>query len=193
MLTSVGNLEWYCNSRREESMARVLEPGRSFYVWGGYANCGNYPAALKASGLYRPDERIHTGVVTMPRSCALKADNRARCRSIRTGPMTRSRPLVLGYLVSAVRLLGRIFRPLQAVDSHCHPCCTSGNRSKRRDRPRWRSVPSGRTLPRLRLAVACPESADLLVDLQQDATVPPATRYCGMSRSAASQTNHRHR
>ena len=33
-------------------MARVLEPGRSFSVWGGYANCGNYPAALKASGLY---------------------------------------------------------------------------------------------------------------------------------------------
>jgi DNA modification methylase len=34
------------------NMARVLEPGRSFYVWGGYANCGNYPAVLKASGLY---------------------------------------------------------------------------------------------------------------------------------------------
>jgi hypothetical protein len=30
-------------------MARVLEPGRSFYVWGGYANCGNYPAALFAA------------------------------------------------------------------------------------------------------------------------------------------------
>jgi len=34
------------------NMARVLEPGRGFYIWGGYANLGNYPAPLKASGLY---------------------------------------------------------------------------------------------------------------------------------------------
>ena len=33
-------------------MARVLEPGRSFYIWGGYANLGNYPPALKACELY---------------------------------------------------------------------------------------------------------------------------------------------
>jgi len=33
-------------------MARVLEPGRTFYIWGGYANLGNYPPALKATGLY---------------------------------------------------------------------------------------------------------------------------------------------
>ncbi len=39
-------LVWFGN------MARVLEPGRSFYIWGGYANCGNYPPALKASKLY---------------------------------------------------------------------------------------------------------------------------------------------
>ena len=32
--------------------ARVLRPGGSFYVWGGYANLGNYPLALKAAGLY---------------------------------------------------------------------------------------------------------------------------------------------
>ena len=31
------------------NMARVLEPGRWFYIWGGYANCGNYPPVLKAS------------------------------------------------------------------------------------------------------------------------------------------------
>jgi hypothetical protein len=30
----------------------VLLPGRSFYVWGGYSNCGTYPPALKAGGLY---------------------------------------------------------------------------------------------------------------------------------------------
>jgi len=33
-------------------MARVLKPGRAFYIWGGYANLGNYPPALKACGLY---------------------------------------------------------------------------------------------------------------------------------------------
>jgi DNA modification methylase len=34
------------------NMARVLLPGRGFYIWGGYANCGNYPPVLKAKGLY---------------------------------------------------------------------------------------------------------------------------------------------
>jgi DNA modification methylase len=34
------------------NMARVLEPGRSLYIWGGYANLGNYPPVLKANGLY---------------------------------------------------------------------------------------------------------------------------------------------
>jgi DNA modification methylase len=39
-------LAWFGN------LARVLVPGGSFYLWGGYANCGNYPPALKAVGLY---------------------------------------------------------------------------------------------------------------------------------------------
>ncbi|MCX7800923.1 MAG: DNA modification methylase [Fimbriimonadales bacterium] len=34
------------------NLARVLEPGRGFYIWGGYANCANYPPVLKAAGLY---------------------------------------------------------------------------------------------------------------------------------------------
>jgi len=34
------------------NMARVLVPGRGFYIWGGYANCANYPPVLKATGLY---------------------------------------------------------------------------------------------------------------------------------------------
>jgi DNA modification methylase len=34
------------------NMARVLVPGGCFYIWGGYANCGNYPPVLKASDLY---------------------------------------------------------------------------------------------------------------------------------------------
>jgi DNA modification methylase len=34
------------------NIARVLEPGRGFYVWGGYANLGNYPPFLKKHGLY---------------------------------------------------------------------------------------------------------------------------------------------
>ena len=39
-------LAWFGN------MARVLEPGRSLYIWGGYANVANYPPALKACNLY---------------------------------------------------------------------------------------------------------------------------------------------
>src|SRR5262249_49937887 len=34
------------------NIARVLPPGRAFYIWGGYANLGNYPPVLKANGLY---------------------------------------------------------------------------------------------------------------------------------------------
>lgn len=37
---------WFAN------LSRVLLPGRSFYIWGGYANLGNYPPALKKCGLY---------------------------------------------------------------------------------------------------------------------------------------------
>lgn len=34
------------------NIARVLVPGGGFYIWGGYANCANYPPAMKAAGLY---------------------------------------------------------------------------------------------------------------------------------------------
>lgn len=34
------------------NMARALEPGRAFYIWGGFSNVGNYPAPLAAAGLY---------------------------------------------------------------------------------------------------------------------------------------------
>jgi DNA modification methylase len=34
------------------NIARVLEPGCAFYIWGGYANCANYPSALKECELY---------------------------------------------------------------------------------------------------------------------------------------------
>ena len=37
---------WFGNA------ARVLQPGGTFYIWGGYANCGNYPPVLKKCGLY---------------------------------------------------------------------------------------------------------------------------------------------
>ncbi len=37
---------WFSNA------ARALLPGRAAYIWGGYANCANYPAALKEAGLY---------------------------------------------------------------------------------------------------------------------------------------------
>jgi len=39
-------LAWFGN------MARVLLPGRGFYIWGGYSNLANYPRPLSASGLY---------------------------------------------------------------------------------------------------------------------------------------------
>jgi DNA modification methylase len=38
--------DWFGN------ISRVLLPGRGFYIWGGYANCGNYPPVLKANQLY---------------------------------------------------------------------------------------------------------------------------------------------
>ena len=34
------------------NIARVLLPGRGFYIWGGYSNIGNYPPVLKACELY---------------------------------------------------------------------------------------------------------------------------------------------
>jgi DNA modification methylase len=34
------------------NIARVLVPGGCFYIWGGYANCGNYPPFLEKHGLY---------------------------------------------------------------------------------------------------------------------------------------------
>ncbi|MGV3605196.1 MAG: DNA methyltransferase [Planctomycetaceae bacterium] len=34
------------------NISRVLLPGRSFYIWGGYANCANYPPVMKAKALY---------------------------------------------------------------------------------------------------------------------------------------------
>jgi DNA modification methylase len=39
-------LAWFGN------FARVMDDGAAFYIWGGYANCANYPPAMKASGLY---------------------------------------------------------------------------------------------------------------------------------------------
>src|SRR5262249_54017022 len=34
------------------NIARVLQPGRAFYLWGGYANVANSPPVLKAHDLY---------------------------------------------------------------------------------------------------------------------------------------------
>ncbi|MCC7406684.1 MAG: ParB N-terminal domain-containing protein [Phycisphaeraceae bacterium] len=34
------------------NLSRVLLPGRGFYIWGGYANCANYPPVLKKHELY---------------------------------------------------------------------------------------------------------------------------------------------
>lgn len=37
---------WFGNA------SRALQPGRGFYIWGGYANCANYPPFLKKHELY---------------------------------------------------------------------------------------------------------------------------------------------
>jgi DNA modification methylase len=34
------------------NLSEALEPGRAFYIWGGYSNLKNYPAALEDSGLH---------------------------------------------------------------------------------------------------------------------------------------------
>jgi len=34
------------------NLAHALLSGRAFYLWGGYANCANYPSALQESSLY---------------------------------------------------------------------------------------------------------------------------------------------
>ena len=39
-------LAWFGNA------SRVMKPGGSVYVWGGYANLGNYPKPLKEAGFY---------------------------------------------------------------------------------------------------------------------------------------------
>ncbi|MCZ2076010.1 MAG: site-specific DNA-methyltransferase [Bryobacterales bacterium] len=38
--------KWFGN------LAGALKPGGAFYLWGGYANCANYPPALAECGLY---------------------------------------------------------------------------------------------------------------------------------------------
>jgi DNA modification methylase len=38
--------DWFGN------LSRLLLPGRGFYIWGGYANLGNYPPVLRKHGLY---------------------------------------------------------------------------------------------------------------------------------------------
>jgi DNA modification methylase len=38
--------KWFGN------LAEALKPGGAFYIWGGYANCANYPPALVECGLY---------------------------------------------------------------------------------------------------------------------------------------------
>ena len=43
--------EWQLNAWFG-NIARVLEPGRAAYIWGGYANLSNYPPQFKKNGLY---------------------------------------------------------------------------------------------------------------------------------------------
>src|SRR5262245_52715017 len=57
-------MAWFGN------MARVLLPGRLFFIWGGYSNIRNYPHALKASGLYFSQQIIwHKMHPVLSRKC----------------------------------------------------------------------------------------------------------------------------
>jgi ParB-like chromosome segregation protein Spo0J len=41
------------------NLARVLEPGRGFYIWGGYANLGNYPPSAQGMRVvFLPGNRL---------------------------------------------------------------------------------------------------------------------------------------
>jgi len=52
------------------NIQRVLVPGRSFYIWGGYSNIWNYPNALKESQLYFSQMIIWVkGWAVMTRKC----------------------------------------------------------------------------------------------------------------------------
>ncbi len=46
--------KWFGN------IARVLLPGRSFYIWGGWSNLGNYPPVLKQCDLFWHQQIIWT-------------------------------------------------------------------------------------------------------------------------------------
>lgn len=57
-------LVWFGN------IARVLLPGRLFFIWGGYSNIANYPHSLKASGLYFSQQIIwHKMHPVLSRKC----------------------------------------------------------------------------------------------------------------------------
>jgi DNA modification methylase len=40
------------------NIARALQPGRLFFIWGGYSNIRNFPQALQESGLYYSQQLI---------------------------------------------------------------------------------------------------------------------------------------
>jgi DNA modification methylase len=52
------------------NMARVLLPGRLFFIWGGWSNLANFPPALKAAGLYFSQQIIwHKMHPVLTRKC----------------------------------------------------------------------------------------------------------------------------
>ncbi len=59
-------LAWFGN------IARVLLPGRFFFIWGGYSNIKNYPSALEQSGLYFSQQVIwHKMHPVLTRKCMM--------------------------------------------------------------------------------------------------------------------------
>ncbi len=45
------------------NFAHVLGPGRGFYIWGGYANLGNYPRSSRSMGCTFPKRSSGTSSI----------------------------------------------------------------------------------------------------------------------------------
>ena len=82
------------------NMARVLLPGRGFYIWGGYANCRQLPAGAQGHGLYfSPGDHLGQaasgadpqGLHGRPRVVLLRLARRGRPPVLR--PQQRHRPV----------------------------------------------------------------------------------------------------
>jgi len=107
-------LAWFGNA------ARVLKPGGSFYIWGGYANIGNYPAPLAASKLY-----FSQGIVWDKQHPVLtRKDFKRACRRVSSRPLRQ-----LGRTTPARTPCVRTWRDSTSRIIRCRRCWRSSARA----------------------------------------------------------------